>query len=137
VALAHDERVLRRRRLVTSDGEGVLVDLPGATRALHGDGLDLGDGRLVEVVAAEERLLEARMPTAEGLARLAWHVGNRHAPAQVEADRLLVPHDHVMRAMLLSLGAEVRDVREPFHPEGGAYDHGATLPQAHPPGTHG
>lgn len=134
VTLTHDERSLRRRRLVTAHGEGFLVDLPGTVRVEHGDAFDLGDGRLVEVIAAEERLVEARGPD---LARLAWHVGNRHCPCQVEPGRLLIPHDPVLRAMLLGLGAEVRDVSEPFHPEGGAYahDHGPALPPVHLPGT--
>ncbi len=145
VRLTHDERLLRRRRLVTAHGEGFLVDLPGATRVDHGDGFDLGDGRLVEVIAAEERLIEARVPDAErdpvegslagqvGLARLAWHVGNRHCPCQIGPDRLLIPRDPVLRGMLRGLGAEVRDVSEPFHPEGGAYGEGAPTAHSHGP----
>ena len=133
VALAHHERPLRRRRLVTAHDEGFLVDLPRTTVVGHGDAFLLADGRLIEVAAAEEPLIEARAASSGDLARLAWHVGNRHAPCQVEADRLLVPRDHVMRAMLVGLGAEARDVSEPFHPEGGAYAEGLPMGHSHGP----
>jgi urease accessory protein len=53
-------------------------------------------------------------------------VGNRHTPCQIEAARLLIQPDHVIRAMLEQLGATVEDVVEPFTPEGGAYGHGRT-----------
>lgn len=144
VTLTHDERLLRRRRLVTAHDEGFLVDLPRATRVEERDGFDLGDGRLVEVIAAEERLIEVRVPETQqdplkggpagrvSLARLAWHIGNRHCPCQVEPDRLLIPSDRILREMLLGLGAAVEDVSEPFYPEGGAYD--AAAGHAHPSG---
>ncbi len=132
VTLTHDERLLRRRRLVTAHDEGFLVDLPATTRVEHGDAFDLGDGRLVEVVAAEERLMEVR---GTDLARLAWHIGNRHAPCQVEPHRLLIPRDRVLREMLLGLGATVEEVSEPFNPEGGAYEGGAA--HSHAPGGSG
>jgi len=37
----------------------------------------------------------------------------------------------VIRDMLEKLGATLRDVREPFTPEGGAYGHGRTHSHAH------
>lgn len=128
VVLRHDERLLRRRRLVTAHGEGFLVDLPATSGLEHGDAFELEDGRLIEVVAAEEPLLEVHGPD---LLRLAWHLGNRHAPCQIEPDRLLIQRDHVLLDMLRRLGAEVREVSEPFVPEGGAYGHGRTMGHEH------
>lgn len=127
VRLTHEERLLRRRRLVTDRNEAFLVDLPGTTDLRHGDRLVLEDGRTVAVEAAAEALLDVR----GDLARLAWHVGNRHAACRIEPDRLLVADDPVMADMLRRLGATVRAVREPFEPEGGAYGHGRTLPHHH------
>jgi urease accessory protein len=60
------------------------------------------------------------------LHRIAWHIGNRHTPCQIEADRLLIQRDHVIADMLRLIGAQVREVVEPFTPEGGAYGHGRT-----------
>ena len=74
------------------------------------------DRRLVAVRAAVEPLLEVR----GDLARLAWHIGNRHAPARIEADRLLVRRDRVMAQMLEGLGAALAEIDGPFVPEGGA-----------------
>ncbi len=129
VTLAYDERFLRRKRLVTVHDEGFLVDLAETTSLAHGDRLELDDGRLIEVLAAEEPLL---VVTGD-LARLAWHIGNRHTPCQVEPDRLLIRQDHVLEAMLAQLGAKVARSIEPFTPEGGAYGHGRTMGHDHGP----
>lgn len=127
VTLGYEARFVRRRVLVTDDGDSVLLDLPQATSLNSGDALELADGRLIEVVAAAEPLLEVR----GDLTRLAWHIGNRHTPCQVEPDRLLIQRDHVLRDMLARLGATLAEVEEPFTPEGGAYGHGRTHGHAH------
>ncbi len=128
VTLTYDDRFLRRKVLTTANGERFLVDLPQTTSLNHGDALELADGRLIEVIAAEEDLLEISGPD---LTRLAWHIGNRHTPCQIEPARLLIQRDKVIRDMLEKLGATLRDVREPFTPEGGAYGHGRTHGHAH------
>ena len=127
-ALDHEGRLLRRRVLRGRGGLSFLVDLERATALDHGDALALDDGRLVEVIAAPEDLIEA---TGPDLARLAWHVGNRHAPCRIEPGRLLIRADPVLRDMLAGLGAALRDVREPFAPEGGAYGHSRTHAHGH------
>jgi urease accessory protein len=125
VTLDHDGRTLRREVVETVHGARVLVDLAAATTLRHGELLALEDGRTVEVIAAEEDLTEVRAAEPTGLARLAWHLGNRHLPTQIEPDRLLIRRDPVIERMLAQRGARLAAVREPFHPEGGAYAHGA------------
>ena len=127
VTLGYDERILRRRRLVTAGGTAVLVDLPETTSLDHGDALELSDGRLVEIVAAAEPVL---VVTGD-LPRIAWHIGNRHTPCQIEGGRMLIRRDHVLEAMLRQLGAGVTEAVEPFTPEGGAYGHGRTMGHDH------
>lgn len=127
IVLSFDERMLRRRRLVTGKGLAFLVDLSETVSLDQGDAFDLGDGRLIGVVAAPEVLMEVR----GDLPRLAWHIGNRHAPCQIEADRIVIRADRVLRQMLAGLGAEVTDVTGPFRPEGGAYGLGRTLGHSH------
>ena len=68
----------------------------------------------IAVTAAPEPLLEVRGPDWH---RLAWHIGNRHTPCQIERDRLLIQPDHVIADMLTRLGARVDEVAEPFTPE--------------------
>ena len=79
---------------------------------------------LAGIVAAREDLLDIRGRDPVHLAELAWHIGNRHLAAAIEAPRILILRDHVIKAMLEGLGADVREVREPFSPLGGAYSGG-------------
>lgn len=132
VVLSYDERLMRRKRLVTAHDEGFLVDLPSVTNLDDYWGFELQDGRAIQVVAAEEDLVEISGPD---LPRLAWHIGNRHTPCQIESARLLIRRDHVLEAMLKQLGAALTFVREPFTPEGGAYGTGRTMGHSHGPET--
>lgn len=128
VELGYDDRFLRRKVLTTATGTDVLVDLEQTMSLNHGDALDLGAGRLVQVIAAAEDLLEV---TAPDLVRVAWHIGNRHTPCQIEPHRLVIQRDKVIRDMLDRIGAQTREIVEPFTPEGGAYGHGRTHGHAH------
>jgi urease accessory protein len=127
VVLGYEDRFLRRKRLVMASGEGFMVDLAETSNLLAGDAFELTDGRLVEIAAAEEPVL---VITGD-LVRLAWHIGNRHTPCQIEADRLVIRADHVLADMLRGLGATVTEARAPFTPEGGAYGMGRTMGHAH------
>lgn len=127
VTLDYDGRLIRRKRLETAHGAAFLVDLASTVGVEQGDCFELEDGRLVEVIAAEEELVAV----TGDLPRLAWHIGNRHTPCQIEADRLLIRRDHVLEAMLRGLGAAIVPVSEPFGPEGGAYGHGRPMGHDH------
>lgn len=131
VSLTYDARFLRRKVLTSSTGVRFLVDLVQTTSFEHGDAFVLEDGRLVEVSAAPEDLLEV---TGNDLVRIAWHIGNRHTPCQIETQRLVIQRDHVIRDMLRQLGAHVHDITEPFVPEGGAYGMGRTHGHDHSAG---
>lgn len=128
VCLDYDARFIRRKMLTATDGRQVLVDLAQTTSLDHGGVLMTETGEEILVTAAPEPLLDVRGPA---LHRLAWHIGNRHSPCQIEDTRLLIQSDHVMRDMLTRLGAELVDVTEPFTPERGAYGHGRTHSHAH------
>jgi urease accessory protein len=107
-----------------ASGSQYLLDLAGAAHLRDGDGLILQGGGVVQVVARPEPLMEVRAATPAALVRLAWHIGNRHLAAAIEADRILIRADHVIGHMLEHLGAAVREVEAAFDPEGGAYhDH--------------
>ncbi|WP_339948525.1 urease accessory protein UreE [uncultured Albimonas sp.] len=131
LSLPYEGRWRRRGLLTTDGGEEILLDLAEATELAEGLALTLGDGRRVALRAAPEPLAEARARDARGLARLAWHIGNRHTPCEVQEGRLLIRRDHVLEHMLEHLGAAVAHVEEPFRPEGGAYGHGRTHGHAH------
>jgi urease accessory protein len=108
VTLDYDARHRRRIRLDCADSGPVLLDLEHA----------------VALQAAEEDLVEIQADTAHSLHRIAWHLGNRHCPAEIHADRIYIRRDHVIEAMLEGLGVQLVPVKRPFDPEGGAYAEG-------------
>lgn len=122
----------RRRIAMTSDrGRAFLLDLAGATYLAQGDALALSDGSLVTVVAAPEELMEIHAHDVLALARIAWHIGNRHTPAEITAQAIYIKPDHVLAGMVEGLGAHVHVVRRPFEPEGGAYGSKGPLQTGH------
>lgn len=129
VTLDYAERFLRRKRLVTNTGHAFLIDLAETTSLDDGDALELADGTKIGITAA----LEPVVKVTGDLARLAWHIGNRHTPCQICADHLVIRRDHVLEAMLKGLGAQLAIAMGPFCPEGGAYGHGRTMGHDHGP----
>jgi urease accessory protein len=123
VVLDADER--HRRRIVLNGERGTqfLLDLPHATALRDGDGLVLEDGAIVGVAGKPEPLLEIAAGSAHALARIAWHIGNRHTDVQVVGDTLRIRRDHVLEEMLRGLGARLTPIEAPFEPEAGAYAH--------------
>lgn len=121
VVLDFNDRHRRRIAMTGTGGLAFLLDLDEAVALRGGDALALDDGRLVEVVAAAEPLIEVRGRTPGDLVRLAWHVGNRHLSAQLMPNALRLRGDHVIEEMLRGLGASVVGIDAPFDPEGGAY----------------
>jgi urease accessory protein len=128
VVLDADERFRRRIALTGEGGLTFLLDFAEATPLQDGDGLLLDDGAIVAVVAKPEPLVEV-CAAADGrdrtavLARLAWHLGNRHTEVEIIGDRLRIRRDHVLEEMLIGLGAVLTLVEAPFEPERGAYQH--------------
>jgi urease accessory protein len=121
VTLDYDDRCRRRIAMTGDAGLAFLLDLAETTYLKDGDALILDDGRLVEIKAKPEDLIEVRGRDPHHLMTLAWHLGNRHLAAQIEAERIVIRHDPVIAHMLEHQGARVKRVREPFNPEGGAY----------------
>ncbi len=130
VVLDFDDRHRRRMAMTGTRGLEFLLDLEAAVALRGGDALVLEDGRLIEVVAAAEPLLEIRGSDPHHLIRVAWHLGNRHLPTQIMPKALRIRRDHVIEAMVKGLGARVIEIEAPFDPEGGAYADHAHAPEA-------
>jgi len=128
IVLDADDRYRRRIVLTAEQGAKFLLDLAETTALHDGDGLALDDGTTIAVVARPEPLVEIAAAEATDMvatvARLAWHLGNRHAELQIVGDKLRMRRDHVLEEMLAGLGANVTPIEAPFEPERGAYDHG-------------
>ena len=117
VSLDSSERHLRRVVLNAQRGLAFLLDLPQATMLRDGDGLVLDDGAIVRVAGKLEPLVEIAAASAHELARLSWHIGNRHTDIQVLHDRLRIRRDHVLEQMIASLGARLTLIDAVFDPE--------------------
>ena len=132
LALDFHYRSKSRLRVTLASGDEAGLFLPRGTLLRGGQRLQASDGRIVEVVAAEEDLIEARCATPLALARAAFHLGNRHVAVQIGEDAagdwLRIQADHVLQGMLLGLGARVEALRAPFEPEAGAYAPGHQHP---------
>ena len=124
VVLDFDDRHRRRMTMTGTRGLEFLLDLEEAVALRGGDALVLDDGRLIEVVAAPEPLVEIRGSDPYHLVRIAWHLGNRHLPTQIVGKGLRIRRDHVIEEMVKGLGARVIAIDAPFDPEGGAYSGG-------------
>ena len=120
LTLPFEQRQKSRLRAKAENGEEVALILPRGRVLRGGDRVAATDGREVEIVAAPEKLLH--IESAE-LARVAYHLGNRHVPLQVGPGFLRIAEDHVLEEMARKLGARVSHVEAPFEPEAGAYGH--------------
>ncbi|HRJ70344.1 MAG TPA: urease accessory protein UreE [Beijerinckiaceae bacterium] len=136
VVLDFDARTRGQTRMSGIGGQDFQLDLAQTVTLRTGDALVLEDGRLIEVVAKPESLIEIRAANETELARIAWRLGNGHTAVQVSGKKLRIRNDHAIVEMLRDLGAKLTEIEAPFDPEGGAY---LTAPAAcdHPDHAHG
>jgi urease accessory protein len=129
--LPHAQRQAQKGFLFGVKGTCVELDFAEPVRLRTDDALVLDDGGLIEVVAEPEPLVEARAADLPSLARLAWHLGDRHVPVQIMERKLRLKRDPAIEALLQSLGAKVAVIEAPFEPEGGAYEAAAAHDHHH------
>ncbi|MEP4770111.1 MAG: urease accessory protein UreE [Roseibium sp.] len=134
ITLDREDRHRRRAVLTAEGGLSFLLDEPNAVYLHHGDGLELEDGRIIEVMAEPEELVEIEANDTAHLVKIAWHLGNRHLSTQLMGQTLRIRRDHVIEDMVAKLGGRLTPLTAPFDPEGGAYGHGQT--QGHDHGHH-
>src|SRR5262245_6490733 len=131
VILNSEQRRLQTGHFTGVNGTAIGAMLPEPVLLRNGDALELDDGSLVEVVIEPEPLIEVRGSDLTHLARLAWHLGDRHVPVQIFPNRLRMRPDGALEAMLKALGARLTPIEAPFDPEGGAYAHHANAHDDH------
>ncbi len=132
VVLDFDHRQKHRFLAVLESGEELAVHLPRGSVLADGDVLVTEQGERIAVRAAEEELSVATAADPLLLARLAYHLGNRHVALQIEPGRLSYLHDHVLDDMVQGLGGELSFRRAAFFPESGAYgNHGGARAHGH------
>lgn len=136
VQLTFDARSKSRLLLRLESGEQAALIVERGRLLRGGDRVVTEDGREVDIIAADESLLEAASDDPLVLAKAAYHLGNRHVAVQILAGRLRFLNDHVLGEMVRGLGLKVVPVNAPFEPEGGAYGHshahGSQMPLVKP-----
>jgi urease accessory protein len=120
--LPHAQRQAQKGFLFGTKGTCVELDFAEPVRLRTDDALVLDNGGLVEVVAEPEPLVEVRAADLPSLARLAWHLGDRHVPVQIFERKLRLKRDPAVEELLVALGAKAMAIEAPFEPEGGAYE---------------
>ncbi len=121
VHLPIDARIKSRLRITLDDGREAGLFLPRGNTLRGGDVLKAESGEEVRVIAADEKVSTAHAEDGVLLARLAYHLGNRHVPLQVGDWWVRYQHDHVLDEMVGLLGGTVIVEMAPFEPEAGAY----------------
>ena len=138
VILDQAQRWAPRGERLSVKGLRFALELAEPTHLRMGDALELEDGRLVEVVAEAEPLVEVRAVDAAALARIAFHLGDRHVPVQLFSNRIRLRGDHALESLVIALGGKCANIEAPFDPEGGAYVEAAHAhPHAHDAHSHG
>lgn len=121
LSLTLEDRVRSRLRTTLDDGREAGLFLGRGTTLKDGDQVSTDDGFIAEVRAALETVSTVDCADALTLARVAYHLGNRHVALEITASRLRYLHDHVLDDLVRGLGLDVRVEQAPFEPEAGAY----------------
>ena len=109
--LDHARRCVSRQRVRLEDGREAGLILPRGTVLRDGDLVLSEDGQAARIKASPEELSETACPDALALARLAYHLGNRHAVLMLLPGAVRYPRDPVLDRMVRGLGHGVSHVR--------------------------
>ena len=131
ITLTYDDRYRRRILMKSDHGLEFLLDLEKTTELRSGNFLELEDGRLIEIIAASEKLMKASSSDQLLITKVAWHIGNRHLSCEMNMGSVTLRFDHVIKEMLENLGLVVEIIYQPFNPEGGAYGDTRTTGHQH------
>ncbi len=144
--LPYELRIRGRLRATTETRVDVGLFLDRGPVLRDGDLLQAKTGEIVRIRAAEEQVVTARIENGQPLARLCYHLGNRHVTLQIGHDDQLASGgaidaegtandgsvnpksgwvrfttDHVLEELAERLGATLVHHTAPFDPEPGAY----------------
>ncbi len=121
LSLPIEKRIKSRQRVRLEDGSEAGLFIPRGHTLRGGMQLKSECGKIVQIKAAPESVSTVYCDDALLLARMAYHLGNRHVPLQVANGWLRYQHDHVLDDMIQGLGGTVTSEVAPFEPEDGAY----------------
>ena len=126
LTLPYELRIRGRLKATTDNNREVGLFLDRGPVLRHGDLLQADSGEIIQVLAADEDVATAYIENGLPLARLCYHLGNRHVSLAIGSDEdsrhwVRFPPDHVLEELAELLGAELTHHKAPFDPESGAY----------------
>ncbi len=124
VELPYHQRVKGRLRIKTLEGQDAGIVIARGNELCDGDKLSDGNGQVLQIKACAEKVSVASSADALLFSRACYHIGNRHAQVQIEANELIYLTDSVLDDMLRQLGLLVEESERAFSPENGAYTRG-------------
>lgn len=110
-----------RQRVRTDAGEEIGLQLRRGITLRGGDVLESATGPPLLVRATNEDVSTVHVASARHVARLAYHLGNRHVSLQIGDGWLRYQQDTVLDNMVRQMGYSVTHGRLAFEPEAGAY----------------
>jgi urease accessory protein len=131
--LKFDDRCRQQGFVFGSKGMCIEFDFPEPPHLRTDDLLVLDDGRLAEVVADIEPIIEIRLkdPSKDfaAVAHLILALGNRHVPVQILANRVRLQKRPEIEALVAQYGLKAATMAAPFEPDNGmhhahTHDHG-------------
>ncbi|WP_372843900.1 urease accessory protein UreE [Psychrobacter sp.] len=126
LTLPYELRIRGRLKAVSDNDRDMGLFLDRGPMLRHGDLLQAKSGEVIQVLAADEPVATAYIESGLPLARLCYHLGNRHVSLALGSDEdgrhwVRFPPDHVLEELAVLLGAELVHHEAPFDPESGAY----------------
>jgi len=121
--LKFDDRCKQQGFVFGGKGTCIEFDFPAPPRLRTDDLLVLDDGKLAEVVADIEPVIEVRAKDFAAVARLVLALGNRHVPVQVLANRIRLQKRPEIEALVAAHGLAGIEMAAPFEPDGGPHGH--------------
>jgi len=123
ILLKHQDRYLRKKILISKKKNKIFFNFTKAVYLKHNTYLITTDHKVIKVLAKKEKIIQINIKNSKKRCEVAWHIGNRHMPAQVESNKINIMYDPVIFKMLKNLGYKVSIKNKIFDPIGGAYDH--------------
>ena len=121
MTLPYQLRQKSRLKVTLDNGTEAGLMLPRGQALRDGDLLRSEDGKVIHVRAADEPVSIVETNDQRLLARVCYHLGNRHVALQIGEKSCRYLADHVLDEMVKSLGLSVNKTYAPFEPEDGAY----------------
>ncbi len=121
ITLTFAQRTLCELQAQDDAGHAVALALPHGTVLRAGDLIVTASGEALQVKAATETVLEVRSDDSLLLARIAYHLGSRHAALQLGDSEginwLRLLPDPALEAVIERLGGRIETISNAFDPE--------------------